>query len=130
MAASSPGSSPFPLWRKNKRPFSLLPPPWKWVLRRLLNTRVIGSLYVRAVAKKKNRDIRLCEMYWSYLLALTFKAIKVPSSFSGDVLFFLFLLSLGVSAIKTKSNKGFNFMSISFHCTRRVHSKIIRYVDI
>ena len=54
-------------------------------------------------------------MYWSYLLALTFKAIKVPSSFSGDVLFFLFLLSLGVSSIKTKNNKGFNFMSISFH---------------
>ena len=101
--------------------------------RRLFNDRVIRSLYVRAVAKKKKkkkRDIRLCEMYWSYLLALTFKATKVPSSFSGDVLFFLFLLSLGVSAIKTKSNKGFNFMSISFHCTRRVHSKIIRYVDI
>ena len=54
-------------------------------------------------------------MDWSYLLALTFKAIKVPSSFSGDVLFFLFLLSLGVSSIKTKNNKGFNFMSISFH---------------
>ena len=69
-------------------------------------------------------------MYWSYLLALTFKATKVPSSFSGDVLFFLSLLSLGVSSIKTKSNKGFNFMSISFHCTRRVHSKIISYVDI
>ena len=69
-------------------------------------------------------------MYWSYLLALTFKATKVPSSFSGDVLFFLFLLSLGVSAIKMKSNNGFNFMSTSFHCTRRVHSKIIRYVDI
>ena len=69
-------------------------------------------------------------MYWSYLLALTFKAIKVPSAFSGDVLFFLFLLSLGVSAIKTKSNKRFNFLSISFHCTRRVRSKIIRYVDI
>ena len=115
MTASSPGSSPFPLWRKNKRPFSLLPPPWKWVLRRLLNTRVIGSLYVRAVAEKKKPDIRLCEMYWSYLLALTFKAIKVPSFFSGDVLFFLFLLSLGVSSIKTKNNKGFNFMSISFH---------------
>ena len=130
MAASSPGSSPFPLWRKKKRPFSPLPPPWKWVLRRLLNDRVIRSLYVRAVAKKKKRDIRLCEMYWSYLLALTFKATKVPSSFTGDVLFFLFLLSLGVSAIKTKSNKGFNFMSISFHCTRRVHSKIFRYVDI
>ena len=127
MTASSPGSSPFPLL------FSPLPPPWKWVLRRLLNDRVIRSLYVRAVAKKKKKkkgDIRLCDMYWSYLLALTFKAIKVPSSFSGDVLFFLFLLSLGVSSIKTKSNKGFNFMSISFHCICRVHSKIIRYVDI
>ena len=75
MTASSPGSSPFPLWRKNKRPFSLLPPPWKWILRRLLNTRVIRSFYVRAVAKKKKkkkREIRLCDMYWSYLLAIQF----------------------------------------------------------
>ena len=66
------------------------------------------------IKKEKTISPQSFEMDWSYLLALTFKAIKAPSSFSGDVLFFLFLLSLIVSSIKTKNNKGFNFMSISF----------------